>query len=123
MRIIIILLPFHILFTKSPTPFSSFQVRYDDDDDDDGPIPDAALEGGMPLPIRMAAEFPPELVATPIEDIDTFYADKKVYSLYRVSLNVPEKKLSGCNLFFLLDKAFFRCFSLKFSASQNLILL
>ena len=55
-----------------------FKVRYDDDDDDDGPIPDGALEGGMPLPIRMAAEFPPELVATPIEDIDAFYADKKV---------------------------------------------
>ncbi len=32
----------------------------------------------MPLPIRMAAEFPPELVATPLEDIDPYYADKKV---------------------------------------------
>ena len=41
-------------------------------------MPDPAIEGGMPLPIRMAAEFPPELVATPIEDIDNFYADKKV---------------------------------------------
>ena len=27
---------------------------------------------------RMAAEFPSELVATPIEDIDPFYSDKKV---------------------------------------------
>ena len=55
-----------------------FQLRYDDDDDGDGPAPDPALEYGMPLPIRLAAEFPPELVATPIEDIDVFYQNKKV---------------------------------------------
>ncbi|CAB4059328.1 SCN2A [Lepeophtheirus salmonis] len=55
------------------------QVRYDDDDDDDGPIPDPTLEAGMPLPIRMAAEFPPELVATPIVDIDSFYSNKKTF--------------------------------------------
>ncbi len=35
-------------------------------------------EGGMPLPIRLAAEFPDELVATPIEDIDPYYQNKKV---------------------------------------------
>ena len=35
----------------------------------------------MPLPIRLAAEFPPELVATPIEDIDVFYQNKKVIDL------------------------------------------
>ena len=56
----------------------NFQLRYDDDDDADGPAPDPALEYGMPLPIRLAAEFPPELVATPIEDIDVFYQNKKV---------------------------------------------
>ena len=33
----------------------------------------------MPLPIRLAAEFPPELVATPIEDIDPYYANKKTF--------------------------------------------
>jgi hypothetical protein len=32
----------------------------------------------MPLPIRLAAEFPDELVATPIEDIDPYYSNKKV---------------------------------------------
>ena len=57
-----------------------FQLRYEDDDDADGPAPDPALEYGMPLPIRLAAEFPPELVATPIEDIDVFYQNKKVCS-------------------------------------------
>ena len=59
--------------------FFCFQLRYDDDDDADGPAPDPALEIGMPLPIRLAAEFPPELVATPIEDIDVFYQNKKVF--------------------------------------------
>ena len=56
------------------------QVRYDDDDDDDGSAADPLLEGGMPLPIRLAAEFPDELVATPIEDIDPYYSNKKVWS-------------------------------------------
>ena len=50
--------------------------------DDDGPTPDPTLEGGMPLPIRMAAEFPAQLFATPIEDIDPFYSDKKVHNTH-----------------------------------------
>ena len=62
------------------------QVRYDDDDDDDGTAADPLLEGGMPLPIRLAAEFPDELVATPIEDIDPYYSNKKVLSGYFVKL-------------------------------------
>ena len=57
----------------------AFQVRYDDDDDDDGPVADPVLEGGMPLPIRLAAEFPEELVATPLEDIDPYYGREKTF--------------------------------------------
>ena len=57
----------------------TFQVRYDDDDDDDGPVADPVLEGGMPLPIRLAAEFPEELVATPLEDIDPYYGREKTF--------------------------------------------
>ena len=64
--------------------FYIFKVRYDDDDDDDGTAADPLLEGGMPLPIRLAAEFPDELVATPIEDIDPYYSNKKL--IYRQSL-------------------------------------
>jgi voltage-gated sodium channel type II alpha len=55
------------------------EVRYDDDDDDDGPVADPVLEGGMPLPIRLAAEFPDELVATPLEDIDPYYSRGKTF--------------------------------------------
>ena len=58
---------------------SFFQVRYDDDDDDDGPVPDPVLEGGMPVPIRLAAEFPEELTATPLEDIDPYYSRGKTF--------------------------------------------
>ena len=54
-------------------------MRYDDDDDDDGPVADPVLEGGMPLPIRLAAEFPEELVATPLEDIDPYYGREKTF--------------------------------------------
>ena len=39
----------------------------------------------MPLPIRMAVEFPAQLYATPIEDIDPFYSDKKVHSTRKPS--------------------------------------
>ena len=48
-------------------------------DDDDGPVADPVLEGGMPLPIRLAAEFPEELVATPLEDIDPYYGKDKTF--------------------------------------------
>jgi voltage-gated sodium channel type II alpha len=53
------------------------QVRYEDDDfDDSGPRPDPNLEQGMPLPIRMAAQFDPELASMPLEDIDPFYSNQ-----------------------------------------------
>lgn len=50
-----------------------FQQRYDEDDDDEGPRPDPNLEQGMPLPIRMAAAFEPEMANIPLEDIDPFF--------------------------------------------------
>ena len=60
------------------TQHDDVQARYDDDEEDDGPSADPQLEGGMPLPIRLAAEFPPELTAIPLEDIDPYYQNKKV---------------------------------------------
>jgi len=55
------------------------EARYEDDEDEDGPAADPQLEGGMPLPIRMAAEFPPEFTAIPLEDIDPYYQNKKTF--------------------------------------------
>ncbi|KOB75098.1 Sodium channel protein, partial [Operophtera brumata] len=49
------------------------EVRYDDEDEDEGPQPDATLEQGLPLPVRMQGTFPAELSSTPLEDIDPYY--------------------------------------------------
>lgn len=54
------------------------QIRYDDEDEDEGPQPDATLEQGVPIPVRMQGKFPPELASTPMEDIDTFYSNQLV---------------------------------------------
>ena len=32
----------------------------------------------MPLPVRFAAAFPPELLTVPIEDIDPYYQNQQV---------------------------------------------
>lgn len=40
--------------------------------------PDPMLEAGLPLPRALQREFPPELIATPIEDLDKFYENKMV---------------------------------------------
>lgn len=53
-------------------------MRYDDEDEDEGPQPDATLEQGLPLPVRMQGSFPPELASTPLEDIDPFYHNRTV---------------------------------------------
>ncbi|CAG7823253.1 unnamed protein product [Allacma fusca] len=55
------------------------EIRYDEDDDDEGPHPNPNLEQGMPLPIRMAAAFDPELASVPLEDIDPFYANMATF--------------------------------------------
>ena len=42
----------------------------------------------MPLPIRMAAAFDPELATVPLEDIDPYYANQAVsFPLYLVFLS------------------------------------
>nr|AMD09816.1 sodium channel alpha subunit [Acartia hudsonica] len=55
------------------------EARYEEEDDDDGPAADPQLEAGMPLPIRLAAAFPTELTAIPLEDIDPYYHNKKTF--------------------------------------------
>lgn len=54
------------------------QVRYEDEDEDEGPQPDATLEQGAPLPVRLVGTFPPELASVPLEDIDPYYRNQKV---------------------------------------------
>ncbi|XP_047506167.1 sodium channel protein para isoform X29 [Pieris napi] len=55
------------------------EVRYDDEDEDEGPQPDATLEQGLPLPVRMQGSFPAELSSTPLEDIDPFYQNQTTF--------------------------------------------
>lgn len=40
--------------------------------------PDPMLEAGLTLPRALQREFPPELIATPIEDLDKYYENKMV---------------------------------------------
>lgn len=57
-------------------------MRYDDEDEDEGPQPDATLEQGLPLPVRMQGSFPLELASTPLEDIDPFYHNQTVSLIF-----------------------------------------
>lgn len=81
----------HGLLPRWPSPFGScrseiasgrsivlLQVRYEDEDEDEGPQPDATLEQGAPLPVRLVGTFPPELASVPLEDIDPYYRNQKV---------------------------------------------
>jgi hypothetical protein len=36
------------------------------------------MEAGLPIPRALERNFPPELIATPIEDIDPYYEDQAV---------------------------------------------
>ncbi|CAG0912695.1 unnamed protein product [Notodromas monacha] len=71
------------------------QVRYEEEDEDDGPQPDSALEAGMPLPLRLAAEFASDLVATPLEDIDPYYANQRLRRKNRVLNYSGRSSVSG----------------------------
>lgn len=56
-----------------PKPDSSYR----DDDDENKPKPNSDLEAGKSLPF-IYGDIPRGMVATPLEDLDPFYANKKV---------------------------------------------
>ncbi|OQR74154.1 sodium channel protein-like [Tropilaelaps mercedesae] len=41
--------------------------------------PDPGLEAGGPLPKQIVNDFPPELIATPVEEIDKYYENKRTF--------------------------------------------
>ena len=43
--------------------------------------PEPMMEQGLPIPRALERNFPAELIATPIEDIDPFYRDQPVSDL------------------------------------------
>jgi len=77
------------------------EVRYEDEDEDEGPKADPTLEQGMPLPIRLAAVFPPELTAVPIEDIDPYYRNQRTFVV--VSKGKDIFRFSATNAMWLLS--------------------
>ncbi|KAM9482283.1 sodium channel protein type 8 subunit alpha-like [Clarias gariepinus] len=50
-----------------------------DDDDDKGPKPNSDLEAGKSLPF-IYGDIPSGMAAVPLEDLDPFYLNKKVYN-------------------------------------------
>ncbi|XP_048033302.1 sodium channel, voltage gated, type VIII, alpha subunit a isoform X6 [Megalobrama amblycephala] len=57
-----------------PKPDSSYR----DDDDENKPKPNGDLEAGKSLPF-IYGDIPPGMVATPLEDLDPFYVNKKTF--------------------------------------------
>ncbi|KAM3857132.1 sodium channel protein type 2 subunit alpha-like [Diretmus argenteus] len=49
-----------------------------DSDDENGPRPNSDLEAGKSLPF-IYGDTPPDLVSTPLEDLDTFYSNQKTF--------------------------------------------
>lgn len=47
------------------------------EDDEEGPKPSSDLEAGKQLPF-IYGDIPPGMVSEPLEDLDPYYADKKV---------------------------------------------
>ncbi|KAL1421885.1 hypothetical protein MTO96_022598 [Rhipicephalus appendiculatus] len=62
---------------------------------------DPDLEAGGPLPKRIINDFPPELIATPIEDIDKFYENKRTFVVVSKSKDIF--RFSSTNALFLLS--------------------
>ncbi|CAB3244533.1 unnamed protein product [Arctia plantaginis] len=77
------------------------EVRYDDEDEDEGPQPDATLEQGLPLPVRMQGTFPAEVSSIPLEDIDPFYHNQRTFVV--ISKGRDIFRFSATNALWLLN--------------------
>ncbi|KAH8286713.1 hypothetical protein KR018_003004 [Drosophila ironensis] len=77
------------------------EIRYDDEDEDEGPQPDPTLEQGVPIPVRLQGNFPPELASTPLEDIDPYYSN--VLTFVVVSKGKDIFRFSASKAMWLLD--------------------
>ncbi|KAI5721996.1 hypothetical protein M8J76_002131 [Diaphorina citri] len=77
------------------------EIRYDDEDEDEGPQPDATLEQGVPLPVRLQGSFPAELASTPLEDIDPYYENQKTFVV--VSKGKDIFRFSATDALWVLD--------------------
>nr|AAQ84279.2 voltage-gated sodium channel protein [Mesobuthus martensii] len=62
---------------------------------------DPQLEAGLPLPKYLEREFPPELLATPIEGLDKFYENKRTFIV--ISKGKDIFRFSATNAMWILD--------------------
>ncbi|XP_076763419.1 sodium voltage-gated channel paralytic isoform X5 [Xylocopa sonorina] len=83
------------------TVCSALTVRYDDEDEDEGPQPDSTLEQGVPIPVRLHNEFPPELASTPLEDIDSYYHNQRTFVV--ISKGKDIFRFSATDAMWILD--------------------
>ncbi|KAH9506937.1 hypothetical protein DERF_011641 [Dermatophagoides farinae] len=63
--------------------------------------PDPMLEAGLPLPRGLQRVFPPELIATPIEDIDRYYQNNMTFTVISKSKDIF--RFSATNSLFILS--------------------
>ncbi|XP_072152220.1 sodium channel protein para isoform X7 [Bemisia tabaci] len=77
------------------------EIRYEDEDEDEGPQPDTTLEQGVPLPVRLHGQFPPELASIPLEDIDPYYLNQRTFVV--ISKGKDIFRFSATKALWLLD--------------------
>ncbi|GFU56133.1 sodium channel protein para [Trichonephila clavipes] len=70
-------------------------------DSDEGLEADPNLEAGMPLPKMLLNELTPDVVATPLEDIDKYYENKRTFVV--VSKGKDIFRFSATNALYLLS--------------------
>ncbi|KAA0707158.1 Sodium channel protein type 8 subunit alpha [Triplophysa tibetana] len=89
-----------------PKPDSSYR----DDDDENKPKPNGDLEVGKSLPF-IYGDIPPGMVATPLEDLDPFYVNKKEGDYQAPDENLIEELFSMFIMFTILTNCVFMTFS------------
>uniref|UniRef100_A0A803SW23 Uncharacterized protein n=1 Tax=Anolis carolinensis TaxID=28377 RepID=A0A803SW23_ANOCA len=74
-------------------------------DDENGPKPSSDLEAGKSLPF-IYGDIPPGMVATPLEDLDPYYLNKKVSISYQAPYLLPTLGGGGGSLLFSCSQVY-----------------
>ncbi|RWS28922.1 voltage-gated sodium channel-like protein [Leptotrombidium deliense] len=65
--------------------------------------PDGTLEQGLALPRPLERDFPPELIATPIEDIDKYYIEEAIPTFVVISKGKDIFRFSATKALYIFD--------------------
>ncbi|RWS16117.1 skeletal muscle sodium channel alpha subunit-like protein, partial [Dinothrombium tinctorium] len=66
-------------------------------------FPDPLLEQGLPLPRPLERDFPPDLIATPIEEIDKYYIEEAVPTFVVISKGKDIFRFSATKALYVFD--------------------